>query len=362
MRAMAAEAVQWWIGLPAHAHAVAAAFSARSGDLHGARREIDTVLALDDWRTDRSYLWSIFIAELVTAAIAVGDRALCQRLLDDLLPVADTCAVNGALVCFMGAQAHRVGLLHAALDDVAAARQRLHQALDTHRRLGARAWQAESHRALAGLGGPDATEHARLAGALLAELSLPDPAVAAGTPVDPGPARLHRVGEMWQASYGGQIAYLRDAKGLHDLAALLARPGRALPAMHLVGGDLADATAGPVLDRAALRAYRRRLAELDEERATAAAHGDLARQGREAELREALLAELRRATRPDGSVRPLGTTTAERARKAVTARIRDAIRRITGAHPTLGAHLDRTIRTGTTCCYDPPVGRFPSQR
>jgi hypothetical protein len=51
--------VQWWIG---------------------ARREVDTVLALDDWHTDRSYLWSIFIGELVTAAIALGDGPLCRRL------------------------------------------------------------------------------------------------------------------------------------------------------------------------------------------------------------------------------------------------------------------------------------------
>ena len=33
-----------------------------------------------------------------------------------LRPLAGTCAVNGALVCFMGAHAHRVGLLQAAVD------------------------------------------------------------------------------------------------------------------------------------------------------------------------------------------------------------------------------------------------------
>jgi hypothetical protein len=36
--------------------------------------------------------------------------------------------------------------------------------------------------------------------------------------------------------------------------------------------------------------------------------------------------------------------------------IRDAIRRVTDVHPELGAHLDRTIRTGTTCRYDPGGG------
>ena len=67
------------------------------------------MLSLADWRAERSYLWSVFVGELVEAAVTVADHALCERLLDDLMPVADSCAVNGALVCFMGAHADRVG-------------------------------------------------------------------------------------------------------------------------------------------------------------------------------------------------------------------------------------------------------------
>ena len=44
---------------------------------------------------------------------------------------------------------------------------------------------------------------------MVAGTQLPDPGEA---------ARLTRVGDMWQAAYRGQVAYLRDAKGLHDLA------------------------------------------------------------------------------------------------------------------------------------------------
>ncbi|GAA4720519.1 ATP-binding protein [Phytohabitans rumicis] len=338
LRETAAEAVAWWIGAPAHAHAIAAGFHARAGDLDTAHRELDTVLALEDWRTDRSYLWSIFVGEMVTAAIAIQDRPLCQRLLEDLLPLADTCAVNAALVCFMGAHAHRIALLHAALDQPDLARRWLRQALQTHRRLGARAWQAETQHALANLG---------------------DPSPSAPTGPDQDAPLLHRVGDLWQASYHGRSAYIRDAKGLRDLAALIAHPGTDLPALELAGGDTSLSghapSNQPVLDRAALIAYRRRLAELDDELQTAQTHADLARQQHATDEREQLLAELRRATRPDGSPRPFGNTTAERARKAVTARIRDAIRRIADAHPELGAHLDRTIRTGTTCRYDVPT-------
>ncbi len=145
--ATAADAVRWWVGAPAHAHAVAAGFRARAGDLAGARRELDTVLALD-WRTDRSYLWSVFVGELTAAAVALDDRPLCQQLLDDLLPVADTGAVNGALVCYMGSHGHRVGQLYAALGDADRARHWFDRALAVHRRLGAHAWEAETAAAL----------------------------------------------------------------------------------------------------------------------------------------------------------------------------------------------------------------------
>jgi hypothetical protein len=355
LREMAVEAVSWWVGAPAHAHAVAAGYCARAGDLDLARRELDTVLALDDWRTDRSYLWSIFIGEMATAAIAVGDAALCERLLDDLLPVAGACAVNGALVCFMGAHAYRVGLLCAALGQLDGARHWLRHAVSVHRRLGARIWLAESEHALAAIDQPDG---ARTEGIPAAVRSRPPGAAEATSGSEAEVPRLLRTGDMWQATYLRHTVYLRDTKGLHDLAVLLARPGEDVPALELAGAVAAvdrRQAAEPVLDRTALTAYRRRLAEIDEELAIAGAHADLARQLRVTDEREQLLAELRRATRPRGGLRTLGNTAAERARKAVTARVREAIRRIADVHRELGAHLDRSVRTGTTCRYEPPA-------
>jgi hypothetical protein len=348
LRATAADAVRWWVGAPAHAHAVAAGFLARAGDQEAARRELDTVLSLD-WRGDRSYLWSVFVGEMTAAAIALKDRSLCEQLLDDLLPVADTCAVNGALVCFMGAHAHRVGLLHAALGQSALAQAWLAKALQIHRRLGARAWEAETGLELARLGGEDAADHANQASALRSALHLD----AAVTNVPAGTPLLLRVGDMWRATYRGQSAYLRDMKGLHDLAVLLAHPGVDVSSLELAGVRVSTGGADATLDRTALVAYRHRLAELDAELDEARSRSDLAAEERAVDEREQLLTYLGRATRPNGSARPLGATTAERARKAVTARIRDAIGRISEALPELGTYLDRTVRTGTTCRYDP---------
>ena len=43
----------------------------------------------------------------------------------------------------------------------------------------------------------------------------------------------------------------------------------------------------------------------------------------------------------------------ERARKAVGARIKDAVGRIKAQHPALGKHLSESISTGHCCSYQP---------
>jgi hypothetical protein len=169
---------------------------------------------------------------------------------------------------------------------------------------------------------------------------------------------------------------MRDSKGLRDLHALLARPGIAVAALDLAtspastppastgpGGHRAGAPAGPdvlhppsdtgeVIDAQARAAYRQRLRELDEAAAEADAAADIERSARIAAERDALVEALTGAYGLGGRVRRSGSA-AERARTAVTARIRDSIRRIGDAHPELGRHLARSVRTGTFCIYEP---------
>ena len=155
LRATAAEAIRWWVGVPSHAHAVAAGFLALAGepaDLDAARRALDTVVALGTWRDDRSYLWSVFVGGMATAAVRLGDRGICAELLAELEPLADDCGVNGALVCFMGSNAHWAGILASALGRTEDALRWLGQALTVHQRLGAIVWEAETSLELAALG------------------------------------------------------------------------------------------------------------------------------------------------------------------------------------------------------------------
>ena len=143
LRGYADAAVQHWTGVPIHAHMVAAGFAARSGDLSAARRHATIVADLGSWRADRSYMWSVGVRELAMAAIALDDRPLCEELLADLSPVAETCAVNGAVVAFAGSHGHVAGLLAAHLGDDAAADAFFAAAAAVYERLGAHDLVAE---------------------------------------------------------------------------------------------------------------------------------------------------------------------------------------------------------------------------
>jgi hypothetical protein len=164
--------------------------------------------------------------------------------------------------------------------------------------------------------------------------------------------------------FDGRTARLRDSRGLQYLARLLAEPGRELHALDLVAAGRADpdldeptfmadlGDAGQMLDRRAKDAYRRRLAEIEEDVEEAKAMGDIPRAEQAGAEREFLVRELARAVGIGGRDRRAGSAS-ERGRSAVTRAIRQSMARIREHHPSLGEHLDRTVKTGTYCAYLP---------
>ncbi|MFC0111188.1 ATP-binding protein [Kibdelosporangium aridum] len=164
-------------------------------------------------------------------------------------------------------------------------------------------------------------------------------------------AEFRNTGEVWELSLGGLTIHMPDAKGLRDLHTLLSAAGEQVPAQRLLSvGPLPGSD--EVLDETAKASYARRLAELDAviERATELGEEDQAvAADRE---REALLDQLRAATGFAGRTRRLGDE-AERARKTVTARIRDTLRKLDARHPELARHLRESVVTGASCAYQP---------
>jgi adenylate cyclase len=175
-------------------------------------------------------------------------------------------------------------------------------------------------------------------------------------------------GDFWSLTYEGAVVRLKDSKGLRDIARLLATPGREVAAVDLVGGMHRDrgraaaaiavlglgveADAGVALDAEARAEYRLRLADLEGEISEAEANNDPERASRALEEREFLLAELGAAVGLSGRPRRL-LDPAERARKAVTERVHEAVTHIDTVHRALGRHLRRSVRTGSFCMYDP---------
>ncbi len=180
-----------------------------------------------------------------------------------------------------------------------------------------------------------------------------------------------REGDFWSLTYAGVVVRLKDSKGLRDIAQLLAMPGREVAAVDLSSGasyrdaghapstitDLGlgvEADAGEALDAEARAQYRSRLADLEGEISEAEANNDSERASRAREEREFLIAELGAAVGLGGRPRRL-LDPSERARKAVTWRVREAINHIEKVHQALGGHLRRSVRTGSFCVYNPVV-------
>jgi hypothetical protein len=177
---------------------------------------------------------------------------------------------------------------------------------------------------------------------------------------------FRRHGDYWSLMFGGRAVHLRDLKGMRYLSRLLGEPSRELHVLDLVAAETTsvEATdaastrhaalgdAGEMLDAQAKDAYRRRLAEIEEDVEDARACGDATREAQADLERDFLVRELSRAVGLSGRGRRAGDAS-ERARAAVTRAIRQAMARIGEQLPELGEHLDRTIRTGTYCSYRP---------
>jgi hypothetical protein len=178
---------------------------------------------------------------------------------------------------------------------------------------------------------------------------------------------FRRDGEYWTVGHRGLVVTLRDTKGLRDLGRLLAEPGREFHVLDLMAdgtgarsippsqaaedGLAIQGRGEPVIDQAARAHYKRRITELEAEIEEAKERGVEAHAAAREEL-DALITELTAAYglagRPRRSPDPV-----ERARKAVSRRLRHAMSRIARAHPRLGRHLAASIRTGVFCSYEP---------
>jgi hypothetical protein len=185
-----------------------------------------------------------------------------------------------------------------------------------------------------------------------------------------------RRGDYWTIRYQGQAAILKATRGLDCLCYLLGHPGRDVHVTQLLGtpvdfplpaffgsleavGDAVTAARqdpGPILDSQAKAEYKQRIDELRKDTEEAERFNDSYRATRARSEMDVIAEQLAAAVGLAGRDRP-SSSEAERARSAVTRRIKEAIKRIAEVVPPLGRHLAVRIKTGYFCSYNPHPDR-----
>lgn len=178
-------------------------------------------------------------------------------------------------------------------------------------------------------------------------------------------------GDYWTLGYRGKTVRMRSSNGLRYIARLLAEPGREVHVLELVSlpgdrggtagktaaslasdglriGDHSDA--GEILDPQARDAYRRRLADLEEDLAESERNNDAGRTANVRAEMQALEQQLSQAFGLGGRARRSGSA-AERARVNVRNSIAATLKAIRPQHSELAEHLAKAVRTGAFCWY-----------
>jgi tetratricopeptide (TPR) repeat protein len=176
--------------------------------------------------------------------------------------------------------------------------------------------------------------------------------------------QFRRDGAQWNIIYQGEAVRMKDSRGIRYLAHLLRYPHQEFHVLDLASwtnvgerpaGDVAvvDYTAlEKVLDPKARAQYARRLDDLREEYRDAQRCNDLGRSAKTQQEIEQINSVLSASLGLGGRPREFASN-AERARVAVSKRIKAAIGQIRDLNAELGRHLGAAVATGNFCSYRP---------
>ncbi|PYL09038.1 MAG: hypothetical protein DME33_05605 [Verrucomicrobia bacterium] len=168
-----------------------------------------------------------------------------------------------------------------------------------------------------------------------------------------------RHGDYWEIRYQGQVAILRATRGLDYLCYLLRHPRQDVHVRELLGTHavtLSLKSGDLILDSRAKAEYKRKIDDLRKDIEDAERFNDFYRAAKVRSEMDAIAEQLAAAVGLGGRDRR-SSADAERARSAVTKRVKDGINRIGKIIPSLGSHLAARIKTGYFCSYNPHPDR-----
>lgn len=160
--------------------------------------------------------------------------------------------------------------------------------------------------------------------------------------------------DLWELNFKNKSVTLKDAKGYHDIQKLISQPFQEFNCLDLMGSAVDEGRSTETIDAKAKADYIHRIKELKADIDEAEEMNQLEKISSLREEHDSLLDHLSTSLGLSGKRRKVGSTV-EKARSAVTWRIRSAIKKIEKAHPELGNHLSKSIKTGTNCAYQPEV-------
>lgn len=321
--------------------AVAGVAHARCGDRESARMWYERTV---DEQLERPVdeRWDGTMVPLAWLCFELQDAARAPRIYSALAPMSGRFAlvpIWSAIANTLGAWDTYRGLVAHTMGQHSLAREHFEAGLALDRRLGARLWMAQAMfwevQAMRRVGDPDETRANRLldqSRALAEELGLEHLLADIGAGARADHAVFLRDESGWLVGWGSSRTRFADARGMTIIARLIEHPGDEFHVLELTGEEETVAKA------------RRVRTDLSEELDESAAHLDGERAAAASEALELTAREL-----VDGSA-------VERARINVTRAIARALKRIRAEQPELAAHLDRSLRRGVICAYEPRVG------
>ncbi|HEX8677297.1 MAG TPA: hypothetical protein VF700_08755 [Segetibacter sp.] len=157
--------------------------------------------------------------------------------------------------------------------------------------------------------------------------------------------------ELWLCCYDGKSVRIGDSKGFNDIVKLISIPNLPIHCSELMGSSV-SAEKEQLFDETAKKNYRKKILELQHELQEAEANNDPVRANKIQQEYDQLLDYLSKSLGLQGKIRHTNNPV-EKARTAVTWRIRKAIQKIERSHAQLGKHLAVSVKTGTFCTYNP---------
>ncbi|QGN34935.1 hypothetical protein [Microlunatus sp. Gsoil 973] len=304
--------------------------------LDHAERLVDTLRGRVLEELPRDVNWLLTLQATLEAALAAGSREVVETAARLLGPYEGRAVFNAGAVNFHGLTDDTLARAAEITGDLDRAKALRDRALTGYIRLGARWWYDRLQ--------------AWAPGRTPGSAPVTTPATTPATTV-----HLHPIaGDLWLIGAGDGRPF-RGLRGFQYLRMLLSRPGSWIPAVDLAGGGtrtVVQPAVDTVIDGRALAAYRARLAAIEEELAEAEDWSDLARMESLGQERSALLDQVAESTGIGGRLRPTSST-AERARVAVSKAISVALDRIEQRDAELAEHLRSSVHNGAECSYQP---------